>query len=312
MTTNPSSWDTFTPSLSKYGTEEISRESGRMQPSKVLYKKGDRSNCNNYIQGDFTTISCRQGPHQDHHQPSNGLLRANNILPEEQCGFRPGRSTVDMLFVVRRLQELGRRKKIPLYMCFVDLNKAYDSVDREMLWKVLARAGIPAKLIEVIRQFHDGMRARVRMDDGELSDWFFVTQGVRQGCVLSPLLFNIFFAEVLEFAAIRFSEDDVVLRSLVCLEEGKTEARGGEETPLDRGRKAVWGMLYADDAGVVSRSAEGLARVMTIIVEVFGEFGLTVSEKKTETLLMRAKDKPTTTSQPPPPPPLTIEAAGQK
>ncbi|CAB1111492.1 unnamed protein product [Ectocarpus sp. CCAP 1310/34] len=67
-----------------------------------------------------------------------------------------------------------------------------------------------------------------------------------------------------------------------------------------------------DDAGVVSRSAEELARLMAIIVEVFGEFGLMVSGKKTETLLMRAKDKPTTTSQPPPPPPLTIEAAGQK
>ncbi|CAB1120152.1 unnamed protein product [Ectocarpus sp. CCAP 1310/34] len=96
----------------------------------------------------------------------SAFSEANNILPEEQCAFRPGRSTVDILFVVRHLQELGRRKKIPLYMCFVDLNKAYDSVDREMLWKVLARAGISAKLIEVIRQFHDGMRARVRMDDG--------------------------------------------------------------------------------------------------------------------------------------------------
>ncbi|CAB1117850.1 unnamed protein product [Ectocarpus sp. CCAP 1310/34] len=74
----------------------------------------------------------------------------------------------------------------------------------------------------------------------------------------------------------------------------------------------VWGMLCADDAGIDSRSAEGLARMMTIIVEVFREFGLTVSEKKTETLLMRAKDKPTTTSQPAPTPPLTIEAAGQK
>ncbi|CAB1097042.1 unnamed protein product [Ectocarpus sp. CCAP 1310/34] len=155
-------------------------------------------------------------------------------------------------------------------MWFVDLNKAYDLVDRDMLWKVLARAGIPAKLIEVIRQFHDGMRARVRMDDGELSDWFFVTQGVRQGCVLSPLLFNIFFAEVLEVVVIRFSEDDVVLRSLVCLEEGKTEAGGGEETPLDRVRRAVWGMLYADDPGVVSRSTAGLARMMTITVEVVG------------------------------------------
>ena len=71
-------------------------------------------------------------------------------------------------------------------------------------------------------------------------------------------------------------------------------------------------MLYANDAGVVSRSQEGLTRMMTaIIVEVFGEFGLTVSEKKTETLLTRAPEK-----QPKkggsPPPPLVIEAAGQK
>ncbi|CAB1118861.1 unnamed protein product [Ectocarpus sp. CCAP 1310/34] len=176
---------------------------------KVLYKQGDRSICNNYR---VISLLSHVGkvPIKIITNRLSAFCEANNILPEEQCGFLPGRSTVDMLFVVRRLQELGRRKKIPLYMCFVDLNKAYDSVDREMLWKVLARAGIPAKLIEVIRQFHDGMRARVRMDDGELSDWFFVTQGVRQGCVLFPLLFNIFFAEVLEVVVIRFSEPGVL------------------------------------------------------------------------------------------------------
>ena len=59
---------------------------------------------------------------------------ADGILPEEQCGFRPARLTVDILFVVRRLQELGRARRIPLYMCFIDLQKAYDSVDRELLW----------------------------------------------------------------------------------------------------------------------------------------------------------------------------------
>ena len=63
----------------------------------------------------------------------------------------------------------------------------------------------------------------------------------------------------------------------------------GAGTPLERARRAVWGMLYADDAGVVSRSQEGLTRMMTIIVEVFG--GLTVSEKKTETLLLWASEK---------------------
>ena len=193
-------------------------------------------------------------------------------------------------------------------MCFVDLQKAYDSVDRELLWKVLARAGVPEEMIAVIRQFHDGMQAQVRMDDRELSDWFEVTQGLRQGCVLSPLLFNIFFAAATEVILVLFSEDDTILKDLVYLEE---EAGVGAETPLERARRAVWGMFYADDAGVVSRSQEGLARMMTTIVEVFGEFGLTVSEKKTETLLMRAPEK-----QPKkggsPPPPLVIEAAGQK
>ena len=79
------------------------------------------------------------------------------ILPEEQSGFRPNRSTTDMMFVIRRLQELARKKRIPLYVCFIDLTKAYDSVDPTLLWKVLIRFGVPQKMISVIRQFHDDM-----------------------------------------------------------------------------------------------------------------------------------------------------------
>ncbi|CAB1102196.1 unnamed protein product [Ectocarpus sp. CCAP 1310/34] len=171
---------------------------------------------------------------------------------------------MDMLFVVRRLQELGQRRKMSLCMCFVDLKKVHDSVDRELLWKVLAGAGIPEENIVVIRQIHDEMRPRVRMDDGKVSSWFLATQGVRQGCVLPPLLFNFFFTAVIEVFAIGLSADDVILENLVYLEE-ETGARAR--------------MLYAEDAGVVSRSTEGFARMMTVIVEVFGEFGLTVSEK---------------------------------
>ena len=104
-------------------------------------------------------------------------------------------------------------------MFFIDLQKAYDSVDRELLWKVLARAGIPAGIIAVIRKFLVGMRARVRMDDGELSDWFPVTQGLRQGCSMSPVLFNVFFAVLLEVVVTRFSQDEVIMRDLVYLEE---------------------------------------------------------------------------------------------
>ena len=102
----------------------------------------------------------------------SNYCEAKGIFPDEQCGFRPARLTVDMLFVVRRLQELGRARKIPLYMCFIDLQKAYDSVDRELVWVVLARLGVPDNMLTVSHQFHEGMRARVRTDDGEHSQWF--------------------------------------------------------------------------------------------------------------------------------------------
>ena len=79
-----------------------------------------------------------------------------------------------MMFVIRRLQELARKKRIPLYVCFIDLTKAYDSVDRKLLWTVLARFGVPQRMISVIHQFHDGMRACVRLNDGVESGWFAV------------------------------------------------------------------------------------------------------------------------------------------
>ena len=126
------------------------------------------------------------------------------ILPEEQSGFRLNRSTNDMImFMIRPLQEMVQKKQIPLYVYFIDLTKAYDSVDRTLLWTVLARFGVTHNLISVIRQFHGGMRACVWLDDRVCSGWFAVEQSLRQGCVLTPLLFNIFFAAVINVACTR-------------------------------------------------------------------------------------------------------------
>ena len=68
-------------------------------------------------------------------------------LPEEQRGFRPNLFTTDMMFVIRRLRELARKKRIPSYVCFIDLTKAYDSVDRILFWTVFARFGVPQNMI---------------------------------------------------------------------------------------------------------------------------------------------------------------------
>ena len=89
-----------------------------------------------------------------------------------------------------------------------------------------------------------------------------------------------------------FREDPYIVRDLVYLGEGLDENAAGLSTdPLVCVRRAVWGMLYADDAGVVSKSAEGLAKMMTVIVTVFEAAGLTVREKKTETMLLRTPDQ---------------------
>ena len=208
------------------------------------------------------------------------------------------RSTVDVMLVVRRLQELARKKDTPLYMCFIDLTKAYDSVDRSLLWDVLARFVVPPRMLAVIRQFHDGMQACVRLNDGGCSDKFDVGQGLRLGCVLVPLLFNMFFTAVLRVAEKRFLDDAAITDNMVQLQRkkegkkkvtsrtGEVDGRRGKE---GEGVQRLWGMLYADDAGIVSRSSEGLERMMTAIVTACSPFGLTVSEPKTELMCLETK-----------------------
>ena len=93
---------------------------------KVLHKKSDRSDCNNF-RGISLVSHAGKVLLKIVANRLSDFCEAQQILPEEQCGFRPARSTIDMLFVVRRLQQLGRQRKIPLYMCFVDLQKAYEN-----------------------------------------------------------------------------------------------------------------------------------------------------------------------------------------
>ena len=168
---------------------------------KVLHKK-DRIECGNY-RGISLVAHTGKVLLKIIATKYSAYCEARKLLPEEQCGFRPHGSTTDMIFAVRRLQELGRKARVPLLLCFIDLQKAYDSVDRTLLWQVLARFGVPPQIIEVIRKFHDGMRVCVRRDDGRCLEWFEVAQGLRQGCVLSPLLFNVFFAAILLVAHYR-------------------------------------------------------------------------------------------------------------
>ena len=100
-----------------------------------------------------------------------------------------------MIFVARQLQEKSHEQNRDLYMAFVDLSKAFDTVNRELLWDMLATYGCPNKFISVLRQFHDGMESRVMTSGGESSS-VGVQVGVKQGCVVAPVLFNRFVMRV--------------------------------------------------------------------------------------------------------------------
>ena len=166
---------------------------------------------------------------------------AKGLLPEEQCGFRPERSTTDMMFVARRLQDIRRKAGVPIFMCFIDLPKAHDIVDLPLLWQVLTRIVVPLQMIAVIQQFHDEMRACVRPHDGVCSDWFEVEQGLRQGCMPSPLFLNIFFATMLNVLLQRFSEDImVILAEPVHLKEPSVIMSMGPEPAMNYVRRVVW------------------------------------------------------------------------
>ncbi|XP_039378953.1 uncharacterized protein LOC120397321 [Mauremys reevesii] len=106
------------------------------------------------------------------------------LLPKTQCGFRKERGTVDMIFAVRQLQEKCQEQNCELYTIFVDLTKAFDTVSREGLWRIMSKFGCPDRFILMVRQFHDGMMARV-LDDGEASEAFPVTNGVKQDLPLN-------------------------------------------------------------------------------------------------------------------------------
>lgn len=104
----------------------------------------------------------------------SGYRERENILPDKQCKFRPQRSTVELMFVVRRLQKMARKEDTLLYLCFIDHTKEYDCVDRNFLSDVPARSGAPPRVLAVICDFHAGMKTCFGSDDGEYSDTFDV------------------------------------------------------------------------------------------------------------------------------------------
>ena len=117
----------------------------------------------------------------------------NRELPDVQAGFRKGRGTRDQIASICWIMEKAREFQKNISFCFIDYAKAFDCVDHKKLWKILKEMGIPDLLTCLFRNLYAGQEATVRTGYGT-TDWFQIRQGVHQGCILSPCLFN-FYAE---------------------------------------------------------------------------------------------------------------------
>ena len=115
----------------------------------------------------------------------------NRELLNVQAGFRKGRGTRDQIANICWIMEKARKYQKNIYFCFIDYAKALDCVDHNKLWKILEEMGIPDHLTCLLRNLYAGQGATVRTGHRP-SDWFQIGKGVRQGCILSPCLFNVY------------------------------------------------------------------------------------------------------------------------
>ena len=195
-----------------------------------------------------------------------------------------------MVFVLRQLQEKCREQNKGLYVTFLDLTKAFNTVSRNGLWQILKRLGCPPKFLNMVIQLHEDQHAQVRLN-GDLSEPFPITNGVKQGCVLAPTLFTIFFRMMLKQATEGIVDDEDIVYIRYRLDGGLFNLRRLQAHTKTR-EQLIRDLFFADDAALVAHSERALQCLTSCFTEAAQLFGLQVSLKKTEVL-----------HQPAPPPP---------
>ena len=172
--------------------------------------------------------------------------------------FRKGRGTRDQ---IANSAVHGKSKRVPvksIYFCFIDYAKAFDWVDHNKLWKILKKMGIPDHLTCLLRNLYAGHKATVRTGHGT-TDWFQIGKGVRQGCILSPYLFNLYAVYIIRNA-------------------GLEEAQAG----IKIARRNINNLRYADDTTLMTESEEELKRLLTKVKEESEKVGLKLNIRKTK------------------------------
>ncbi len=212
------------------------------------------------------------------------------ILPESQCSFRKDRSTSDMIFVLCQLQEKAREQNKDLFIAFIDLAKAFDTIDRQVLWVILEKFGVPTRFLDILHQFHVGMQACVIVGTSQ-SPSFPVQVGVKQGCVLAPVSFNLFLAAVTLLSRNSLSPDEGVCLQF-HLDENLFNLRRLQAI-IKTTTITIHELQYADDCALLAHSPTAMQHTLDVVCTVYQACGLQVNIQKTEIIAQTTIPTPT-------------------
>ena len=227
-----------------------------------LPKKGDLKECDNWRGITLTSVPSKVFGRVLIERIIHGV---NNKLRDEQAGFRRGRSTVEQIFILRNIIEQVVEWQSTLYVAFVDFEKAFDSVDRESLWKIMSSYGIPPKIIKMIQILYEDNEYAV-LDEGEESEWFKVKTGVKQGDVMSGFLFLIVV--------------DWIMKNVT--EGNNTGIRWKFTSKLED-------LEFVDDIALFSSNIQHMQSKVSKLNEFAAKTGLKINNKKTEVLRINSK-----------------------
>uniref|UniRef100_A0A8I6YAQ5 Reverse transcriptase domain-containing protein n=1 Tax=Hordeum vulgare subsp. vulgare TaxID=112509 RepID=A0A8I6YAQ5_HORVV len=208
----------------------------------IFRNKGDAQSCTNYCGIKLMSHTMKLWERVIEHR-----LRRLTSVTKNQFGFMPGRSTMEAIFLVRQLMERYREQKKDLHMVFIDLEKAYDNIPRNVMWWALEKHKVPIKYITLIKDMYGNVVTSVRISDGDTDD-FSIRIGLHQGSALSPYLFDLVMDEVT-----RDIQGDI-----------------------------PWCMLFADDVVLVHDSRTGVNRKLELWRRTLESKGFRLSRTKIE------------------------------
>ncbi|CAH2107939.1 unnamed protein product [Euphydryas editha] len=223
-----------------------------------LHKKGSTRNCSNY-----RTLSLMSHASKILLHILNNRIRyyLNWQIPQEQAGFVKGKGTREQILNVRQLVEKAYEYNTPVIMCFVDFSKAFDCVKWNKLWTVLQELGVPYHLIALLQMLYVHTQAKVKIDR-TISNPLNLGKGVRQGCILSPILFNVY--------------GEYIMR-LTC-----NDWNGGVRI----GGIKVTNLRYADDTTLIASSEEEMHRLLRRMEVASAGLGLSINKSKTKLMVV--------------------------